>query len=177
MKDSEIENLNWSDWPLPDSYLIEVGRVTALWSSMESFLNMCIGKLSGFSEDDPRWFILVNHSTFPQRLDMLAALCEHLLDKYPHLAEYKAAVSALRSAQKERNKFAHNGLGPGEKSGEIVMVTGSARGSLRTNIENIKIADVRRAAVSIDKAFRRLYKLVLQRDLTPPWTRRGQSDR
>jgi hypothetical protein len=173
MQENEIEGLDWSNWPLPDSYLVEIGRMTALWSSMEAFLNVCVGKLAGFSEGDPRWFILVTHSSFPQRLDMLSALCEHLAPKYPHLAHHKMTVTALRSAQKERNKFAHNSLGPGEKPDEIVMASGSARGSLRTELRNIRIADVRRATMNIDEAFRGLYKLILQKDVSPPWTRRS----
>jgi hypothetical protein len=86
MKNEEIRKLNFSDWPLPDNYLIEVGRVSVVWSALESFLNLCIGKLAGFSElEDPKPFILINHASFPQRLDMLGALCEQLVPEYPRL--------------------------------------------------------------------------------------------
>lgn len=73
MKNEEIERLDFSAWPLPDEYLIELGRVAALWATLESFLNICIGKLAGFNEfSDPKPFILVNHASVPQKIDMPA---------------------------------------------------------------------------------------------------------
>src|SRR5258707_122395 len=60
MKDDEVAKLNFDGWPLPDAYLLEIGRVAALWASLESFLNICIGKLCGFNDlNDPKAFILV----------------------------------------------------------------------------------------------------------------------
>ena len=44
MKNEHIKSLDFSGWPLPDEYLIEVGRIAALWASLEVFLNICIGK-------------------------------------------------------------------------------------------------------------------------------------
>jgi hypothetical protein len=170
MNNSEIEALPFGGWPLPDGYLTEIGRVAVLWSCLEGFLNLCLGKLAGFNEHgDPKPFILVNHSSFPQRLDMLGALCEHLVPGFPSLADYKTTISILRAAQRERNKFAHNGIGPGENAGEVVMTSGSARGSLKTNVQTITVADIRRAAIAISEAQRNLYKLVLGRDLPPAW--------
>jgi hypothetical protein len=176
MNNSEIEALPFGGWPLPDTYLVEIGRVTALWSSLEGFLNICVGKLAGFNEmGDPKPFILVSHSSFPQRLDMLGALCEHLAPDFPHLRDHKATITALRAAQRERNKWAHNGLGPGERPGEIVMTIGSARGIVKTNVVTVTVADIRRATIAIHEAIGSLYKLVLQRDLlTPPWQRADQ---
>jgi hypothetical protein len=176
MRDEEIEALDFSGWPLPEAYLIEIGRVTALWSSLEMLLNSCIGKLAGFNEQgDPKPFILVNHSSFPQRLDMLGTLCEHLVPNFPNLTDYKSVISNLRSAQKERNKFAHNSIGPGEQPSEIVMASGSARGSLKTTVQKISIVDIRRATVAIHEAQLRLYKLVLERDIEPIWKKRRKS--
>ena len=112
MKDSEIAALNFDGWPLPNEYLVEIGRVMALWSSLEGLLNRCLGKVAGFNDlDDPKPFILVNHSSFPPRVDMLGALCEHLAPVFPNLSDYKKTISALRAAQGERNKFAHGGVG------------------------------------------------------------------
>jgi hypothetical protein len=66
MKDDEILNLNFAEWPLPDSYLVELGRVAALWTTLEGLLNLCISKLAGFDMNDPKAFILTTHSSFPQ---------------------------------------------------------------------------------------------------------------
>ncbi len=171
MKDREIESLPFDNWPIPNNYLVEIGRVSVLWGTLESFLNICIGKLAGFGDGDPKPFILVSHSSFPQRLDMLGTLCEHLLPNYPALADYKVVIGLLRDAQKERNKFAHHNLGPDE-AGDISMAVGSARGSLKIDVKKVAIADIRRSVVAVDKAFRALYKLVLGRQIDPAWESR-----
>ena len=176
MHDEEIEALHFDDWPLPNAYLVEIGRVTALWSSLEVLLNSCLGKLAGFNErGDPKPFILINHSSFPQRLDMLGALCEHLVPTFPNLGNYKTVISNLRSAQKERNKFVHNSIGPDEQSAEIVMASGSARGSLKTQVQKIRVSDIRRATIAIHEAQLSLYKLVFERDIEPVWEKRRKS--
>ncbi len=151
MKDSEIEGLPFTGWPISDSYLVEIGRVTVLWSSLEAFLNLCLGKLAGFADGDPKPFVLVSHTSFPQRLDMLGALCEHLSPNYPGLADHKTVIGKLRTAQRARNKYAHHGLGPDEE-GQIVMAVGSARGSIKTTVETVTSADIRRAVMAVDEA-------------------------
>lgn len=96
MKNDEILKLDFDGWPLPDPYLLEIGRVAGLWATLESFLNICIGKLAGFNDlNDPKAFILVTHSSFPQRLDILSALCEQLVPEFPSLQGYGAVIQQL----------------------------------------------------------------------------------
>jgi hypothetical protein len=174
MNNEDLRKLNLSAWPLPDEYLIEVGRVSALWASLESLLNLCIGKLAGFNElTDPKPFILITHTSFPQRLDMLGALSEQRVTEFPHLAGYKEVIGALKSAQKLRNNFMHHGMALNPKSGAVEMAIGSARGTLKVSVAKVDIADIRRATMAIDEAQTALYKLVLQRDLQPVWRRRA----
>ena len=178
MNNEEIRKINFSDWPLPDDYLIEIGRVSAIWGALESFLNICIGKLAGFNElTDPKPFILVTHASFPQRLDMLGALCEQLVSEFPQLANYKQVISNLKSAQILRNKFVHNSMIFNPDTYKAEMAIGSARGKLKVAIEQIDIADIRRATMAIDEAQVSLYKLVLGRDLEPNWKRRNATSR
>ena len=170
MRNEEIAKLKFSGWPVPDEFLIEIGRVGALWASLESFLNVCLGKLAGFNDlNDPKPFILITHSSFPQRLDILGALCEQLEPEFPQLADYKKVVSQLRAAQATRNRFMHNGFSYDAKSQRLEMAVGSARGKLKTAVESIALEDIKRASIEIDEANRALYKLVLKRDLPPSW--------
>ena len=153
MTNEEVRKLNFAGWPLPDDYLIEIGRLTSLWASLENFLNLCIGKLAGFDElNDPKPFILINHSSFPQRLDMLSTLCEQLEHEHSNLSNYKVVISQLKAAQKLRNKFAHNGMSLNPDTGKAEMPIGSARGTLKVSIESINIADLKRASMKIDEA-------------------------
>jgi hypothetical protein len=156
-RNQSIQTINFSGWPIPDEYLVEIGRVAALWASLETFLNICLGKLAGFDElSDKRAFILIAHSAFPQRLDSLGALCEELQNEFPRLRDYKAVVSQLKNAQKIRNRFMHHSMSFNPDSGRFEMAMGSARGVLKTKEENVSIEDIKRAAVSINEAERAL---------------------
>lgn len=171
MKDSEVAKLNFDRWPLPDEYLLEIGRVAALWAGLESFLNICIGKLSGFNDlNNPTAFILVTHSSFPQRLDILSTLCAQLVSSFPKLKGHKAVVERLRQAQKLRNDFMHYGMHVDPDSGNVVMSKGTARGTLKLRVEKVTVADLRRASIAIHDAELQLYKLVLGKTIPPIWT-------
>jgi len=172
MKNEDISKLKLNGWPLSDDYLLEIGRITALWAALETFLNFCIGKLAGFELNDPKPFILVNHASFPQRLDMLGALCEQLVDEFSNLKEYKTVISDLRSAQALRNKFTHNGMTLNTETGNMEIAIGSARGSLKTIVQRIDKVDIRKASMEIHQAHLNLYKLVLNQELRPMWERR-----
>ncbi|WP_442808255.1 hypothetical protein [Trinickia soli] len=174
----KLEALNFDGWPLPDAYLVELGRVSALWAALESVLNMSLSKLAGFEElGDFRPFVLVNHSSFPQRLDMLGALCEQLAGEFDWLKGHGPVTSALKSAQTLRNKFLHNGMHFDEAVGKAVMPVISARGKLKTTIEHVSLADIRRAAVAIDEAQTALRRLVFKADAVPMSTRIANGER
>jgi len=176
MKDAEVEALNFVGWPMQDSYLIEIGRISALWAGLEFFLNTCIGKLAGFDElNDPKPSILVYHSSFPQKLDILGSLCEHLLPDFPDLSEYSSVISKLRAAQKARNTYVHNSMVEDPKTGKMMMPTASFRGKVDAAVRPVSLGDIRRASVAIDDAQRALYKLVLRRDIPSLAERRPKS--
>jgi hypothetical protein len=173
MRKQEIAALNFSGWPVPDKFLIEIGRVAALWASLESFLNVCIQKLAGFNDlNDPTPFILLAHTNFPQRLDMLGTLCEHLLPRFARLRDYKNVISALRKAQTSRNPLMHHGVFHDASTDCVRMPHGSARGTLKTATRSLSVEDIKRVSIDIDEAKRALYKLVLGRDLPPSWTQK-----
>lgn len=166
MKDHEIDALDLSGWPLKDSYLIEIGRVSALWSGLESLLNTCIGKLAGFNDlNDPKPYILVYHSSFPQKLDILASLCEHLVSSFPELSDYSSVVAKLKAAQKARNMYAHSSIVEDPDTGKMMMPQASFRGRVAASVQPVSVSEIRRASIVIDDAQRALYKLVLRRDI------------
>ncbi len=152
MKNEDVIKLNFKAWPLPDDYLIELGRVSALWGAVETLMNLCIGKLSDINMYDPKLFILTAHMTFPQRLDILSTLCEQLEPEFPNLQGYKDVVGSLRSAQKLRNQMMHNSFAPDPITSEIRMVIASARGTLKTETRKVEVADIRRATMAIHEA-------------------------
>jgi hypothetical protein len=174
MKNNDIEKLNLEDWPVSNQYLIEVGRIPPLWASLESLLNLCIGKLAGFDDrEDPKAFILINHSSFPQRLDILSTLCEQIVYDFPNLKNYKQIVKKLKTAQKGRNKYTHNPFSYNAETNKIEMPIGSARGSLKVKVETITLADIKRVSIEIDEAQCALYSLIFQQNIEPVWKRKN----
>lgn len=57
------------DLPMPDDYLIELGKITVMYGHLESTVDQAISKLSGFSASlDWRISILLAHANFQQRV-------------------------------------------------------------------------------------------------------------
>ena len=138
-------------------------------------LNMTIGKLAGFNDIyDPKAFILVNHSSFPQKLDIFGSLCEQLTTEYPNFKPYQKVISKIKTAQKLRNKFMHNGMNHNPETNRIEMPQASARGKLKINIEPIDVTDIKKAIIEIDEAQISLYKLIFGREIKPVWERKQQ---
>ncbi len=173
MKNAELEALDLEGWPLPAPFLEELGRVASLWTTLEKVLDLCLAKLAGFNElNDPTPFILLNHMSMPQRLDALGALCEQLTPHHEALEGYEGVISKIRVAQRERNRFMHDGIAPSEDARTFSMASGSARGKLKTAVKPVAPTDVRRAAAEIHLATLSLYELVLGKRLAPVWERR-----
>ena len=66
----------------------------------------------------------------------------------------------------------HYGMALNEESGRVEMAKGTARGTVKVGVEDVSIADIRRATVAIHEADLALYKLVLGREVQPIWERR-----
>jgi len=114
---------------------------------------------------------LLKHSSFPQKLDALAALCEQVLTQVPTLADYAATVSRLCTAQRLRNRFAHNGMAVNPDTRRVEMAIGSARGKLKTSVEPVTLADIRRASMEVHAAMLDLHALVTEKRYKPKWER------
>lgn len=172
MNNKEINGLDFADWPLSDAFLAEIGRVAIMWSTLETHLDICLGKVAGFDDlSDPRAFVLVKHMSLPQKLDALAAICRMLTSDHAHLADYKSVVSGVKAAQAGRNRFLHNAIGVNPETGDVEIARGSARGELKVNVETIQLVDIKRVTADIHKAMLGLHGLVTAQKIEPKWTR------
>jgi len=159
-------------WPAPNDYLLELGRMTAIWGTLESSVNIAISKFAGYeSALDFRALIMVAHSNFQQRVDIVSTLCEQLLPEYPKLKNYKAVISKIQAAQKARNKYAHNAVTAHEDTGEVSVSHATARGTLKTTTEQVNLADIKEATAKIHEAMCALHTLVTGREVKPLWER------
>ena len=172
MKAKDIAKLEFGDWPIPDVWLAEVGRIAVLWSSLEGHLDICLGKLAGFDDvGDFRPFIFLQHSSFPQKLNALSALCVALSPPFPGLRDYKSVVAQLKGAQAGRNRFVHGGLVLNEETGQVELAHGTARGEIRTSVEVIQLSDVKRVSADIHVAMLSLHALTTGQKYSPMWER------
>lgn len=170
--DAAVIALDFSNWPQPDEYALEVGRIMGLWANLEDQLGQFIGKLAGFDEfADRTALILTAHLSFPQKLQMFETLCELLQDQYQHLQAYKNTSSKIRSAQTERNKYAHNGMFFDVNSKNVKMTSVSARGKLRLEVNVVTVLQLRRVLMKINEATISLYNLVLNVNHPCYWNR------
>ena len=158
-------------FPIPDEYLVELGRITALWGSLEAAVNMGIRKLSGMPKIDAwRVDILMAHSSFQQKVDIIQTLCEQLLPEYPGLKNYREAVTLVRSAQLLRNQYSHSGIAPDE-NGEIRSTRLQARGKLKITMELVKVSDLREVSRKTHLALLALHELITGEKYAPIWER------
>lgn len=163
------------NWPLPDDFLLELGRLSALWESLERALNFSLGKLAGFQEiDDPIPFILTVHSSFPQRVDIFGALCEQHLPRHSHLQEYKDVISKIKTAQTLRNKFVHNTIVQDPKTEKFVLSIGSARQKLKISTTEITPEDIHKACKEVHIAALALHELITKAKYAPVWDRKKE---
>jgi len=161
------------NWPAPNDYLLELGRMTTIWGSLESLVTLAISKFAGYPGVlDQRALIMVTDSTFRQRVDIISSLCEWLIPEYPKLSGYKDVIAKIQRAQRLRNKFAHNSIVVDE-TGTVTVSRATARGSLKMTTEAITLDNIKQATAEIHEAMCALQTLVTGKELKPIWERQA----
>jgi hypothetical protein len=135
--------------------------MTALWSSLEASTTVAYSKLAGYDDIlDMRAVIVTAHMTFQQRVDAIIALCEHLAPSHANLSDFEVTHKLLKTAQKARNKFSHNGIYYDEATSSVAVTYATARASLKLHSEEIRLADIKEASSKIHEAITSLHSLV-----------------
>jgi len=160
------------NWPAPNEFLLELGRISALWGSLEDTVNLAISKFAGYDAIyDYRSAIMTAHANFKQRIDMLGALCDQLKEEHPHLIAHNEVISLINKAQAKRNKFMHNAIIYKEETKRVEIAYLSARGKLKTSIEEVTLVDLKEVSASIHVAMCAITGLVAQKKIYPLWER------
>ncbi|WP_330215973.1 hypothetical protein [Pseudomonas sp. AM8] len=150
-----------SDQPIPDEYLLELGRMTATWTRLEFGLNFVISRLMGFDRYDVRPVIAFAHANFQQRVEVFAALCDRMQANHSQLALYQSVLTKIKGAQKGRNKYAHNVI-TSDGSGKIFVTLITAKGSFKIKPETIYLNDIKEVTAKIVEAAHGLNSLIVQ---------------
>lgn len=160
------------NWPLPNEFLIELGRISGLWGVLESAVNLCINMLAGYQEAyDYRAAIMLAHANFKQRADILETLLEQTSNEHHALKGYEGAMKLIGRAQKGRNKYMHNIMGFDVETGKVALSSMSARGKLKTNVEAVSLQQLKEVSAVIHEATCALHSLVTQNEIKPIWER------
>jgi hypothetical protein len=159
-------------WPLPDEYLIELGRILSLWGSLEKAINIGISKLAGYELTmDWRSAVMTAHSNFMQRVDILSTLCDELQGEYPHLSEYPKVVGRIKSVQAQRNQFAHSPIYIDKETGRAMTGSLKARGKFKPSVTQVEIKDLQKISAEIHETILDLHHLITTERYKPIWER------
>jgi hypothetical protein len=152
--------------------MVELGRISALYGVLENVVNIAISKLAGYSGVyDYRSAIMLAHSNFQQRVDILATLFEQTVGEHPQLKGYEEVIKLIKRAQKGRNKFMHSSLGCDPDSGNVQLSAMSARGSLKTKVETVYIKEIIEVSAVTHEATCALHIIITGNEIKPLWER------
>ncbi|MDR6579281.1 MULTISPECIES: hypothetical protein [Pseudomonas] len=146
--------------PLPDEYLLELGRMMAMWPHLEFGLDLVIGRLMGFDLHDARPVIAFAHANFQQRVEIFSTLCNRMQADHIQLENYDAVLKKIRGAQKGRNKYAHNIIAL-DGSGGLAVTPIMAKGVFKMVPEPVRLSEIKEVTAKIFDAARALHALVV----------------
>ncbi len=162
MNATSANSNNFEQHQVPPDYLIQIGRVSVFWSTLESIFDLSLMKLAGMSIGDPRAWSIFAHMTFPLKLDIFGSLVTELQPKYPNLKELPSVIAKIKIAQQGRNMIVHAKWGIDEQ-GRVVISRITARGTIKTSVRAIPLSEVSDIVVHIEAAMKGLYEFVAVR--------------
>lgn len=147
---------------LENEYLLEIGRISSIWNTLELSLSAAISHILGFELPDMRGIAVLHHSSFQQKLDVFGALCKEQPEKLTDPSGYQEVISQIKAVQSMRNKYVHNVIWPSEDGDHAVMGKMSFRGSIKSSHEEIRVEDLKNASVELVKTKMALNNLVYE---------------
>ena len=157
----EHKTYSFGDWPLPEPYLQELGRLGLLWARLETFVCNSVANLAGVQNlEEPRWYVIFTSRSFDENLQLLARLCEQQLEALPNLAPYPDVVAGLKQAQTAKVFYLNGSMRPSAYGDavEISRVVNELTGELVHEI--VQVSDISKAVLMVDQAQHDLYKLI-----------------
>ena len=158
----DIKHLDIDGWPLPNDYLVEVGRIALLWARLEKFVSNAVANFVGFENlADPKAYIVFTSPSFERNLELLEKLCALLSPTTPNLVGYETVLRDLRAAREAANLYIKGGMTPNPGDGSVEIDFSDPLDPSAATVKTVTIADLRDAIMCIDEAQHALYKLVI----------------
>lgn len=145
---------------IPEAYLTAIGQVCVNWGRLETVVDLAIARLAAFDIYDPRGAIITAHMTWPLKMDVLEAFAATPRIGHPGLAKFPDVKPLLKKAQDGRNRVVHGQWG--EKDGKVLKARLTARGKLRSSLDEIAVTDIEGIAADIFQAGRAVLRVIFE---------------
>jgi len=150
---------------LPDEYLKAIGLVVASASQTDSIMRDFIGAL--LKIDNAETIALGAHMSVPLKDDIIRSLTELNAPTASEVDEIDDLLDEIREAFVKRNAFAHNAFARHPGTGEILVMSEKARGSLEVELAPISVDEIRKVASRVYEAGMNLMEFMASRGIGP----------
>lgn len=146
---------------MPSSYLKEIGKISVLYSLLESNMSFVICELLG---DQNLGQIFTAHLNFTALVDLIGSLYKYKVKDVQKVKKLNGLIAEARAVQEERNKLIHSLHIVEMQTGSMIRIhtTARAKKGLQNLIVQVPIADLRDLTSKISATADRFRELVLQ---------------
>ena len=150
---------------LPKEYLEAIGLVIACASQTDVVMRDFVGAL--LKIDNAETVALGTHMSVPMKDDIIRSLTELNAPSASEVDEIDDLLDEIRDAFVMRNAIAHNGFAIHPESGEVLVMSEKARGSLQVELSPITVDQIRLGASRIYDAGMNLMTFMASRGIGP----------
>jgi hypothetical protein len=158
-----MRNLDFNPLNLPQEILAAIGLVASCSAHTEYVIEQGIGGCAGLDIESTAAF--ATHMATPMRDQVFRALAEIRMNDLDDLDELDRLLDAISTSMKVRNTYVHNSMCRDKDTGELLITTATARGSVEVDLFPITVDQIKLDAVRIYNAGLNLYGFLKKRDL------------
>jgi hypothetical protein len=160
-----FSSIDFDPRKLPKEYLEAIGLVAACSAQTENTIEMAIAGCLGVDGD--YGMAITTHMSAPLRDDVLRAAAEIRIDNLDALDELDVILDNINKVVGRRNSTVHNLWGVDEKTGQVITVKITARGSVQAEYIPMSVDGVRADAKAIYDAGMDLLRFLIHYGLVP----------
>lgn len=156
-----IDELDLGDWPIDESYLVEIGRIAVLWSKLENFVKNSAANFAGLDNlENTKMYVVFSSNSFCENVELIEKLCALQLPATPNIKNYAQVINALYQAEVLKNRYLKGLLRPNQVDNSVELIFDDEQCPGEVSIVSCDKSSLNEAALEIDKAQFDLYKLV-----------------
>ena len=158
-----MRNLDFDPMNLPQEILAAIGLVASCSAHTEYVIEEGIGGCSGLDIEYTAAF--ATHMAVPMRDQVFRALAEIRMNDLDDLDKLDELLDEVSASMKVRNTYVHNSVCKDKDTGELLITTTTARGSVEVDLFPVTVGQIKRDAARIYNAGLALYRFLGKRGL------------